>query len=71
YMFPNPFRGSYWGTFKQEGQRLPQADRVEYILVPTILDPQPKAVLDEVRGDFDKIYEEGNVTLLKRKPRPS
>ena len=39
YMFPNPFKGSYWGTFKQEGQRLPQADRVEYILVPTILDP--------------------------------
>jgi uncharacterized membrane protein len=67
YMFPNPFKGSYWGTFKQEGQRLPEADRVEYLLVPTARDAEPKAVLDSVRGDFDTIYEEGNVTLLKRR----
>lgn len=67
YMFPNPFHASYWGTFKQEGQRLPQADRVEYILVPTVLDPQPQVILATVRVDFDVVYEAGNVTLLRRK----
>jgi uncharacterized membrane protein len=66
YMFPNPFHASYWGTFKQEGQRLPQADRVEYILVPTVLDPEPQAILATVRVDFDVVYEAGNVTLLRR-----
>jgi uncharacterized membrane protein len=67
YMFPNPFKASYWGTFKQEGQRLPAADRVEYVLVPTVLDPEPKAILDSIRGEFETVYEEGNVTLLKRR----
>ena len=67
YMFPNPFKASYWGTFKTEGQRLPIADRVEYILVPTVLDAEPKAVLDQIRGDYDTIMEEGNITLLRKK----
>ena len=67
YMFPNPFKASYWGTFKQEGQRLPQADRVEYILVPTALDPEPAAVLAQIRADFEVVYEAGNVTLMKQK----
>jgi uncharacterized membrane protein len=71
YMFPTPFHASYWGTFKQEGQRLPQADRVEYILVPTVLDPQPTEILSAIRGDYDTVYEAGNVTLLKKKaPAP-
>lgn len=67
YMFPNPFKASYWGTFKQEGQRLPQADRVEYIFLPTELS-QTDPVFDEVRVDFEVVYETGNVTLVKRKP---
>ena len=70
YMFPTPFKAAYWGTFKQEGQRLPQADRVEYIMLPTALDPEPQAVLSSVRGDYDVAYEAGNVTLLKKKAAP-
>jgi uncharacterized membrane protein len=68
YMFPNPFHASYWGTFKQEGQRLPQADRVEYILVPTVLDPEPQGIFNTVRAGYDTVYEAGNVTLVKKKP---
>ena len=68
YMFPNPFSASYWGTFTQEGQRLPQADRVEYVIVPTMLDPEPQAVFDRIRQDFDVVYQAGNVTLVKKKP---
>ena len=68
YVFPNPFSGSYWGTFTQEGQRLPQADGVEYVIVPTMLDPVPKAVFERIRKDFDLVYEAGNVTLMKRRP---
>ena len=44
YMFPNPWKASYWGTFKQDGKRLPFADRVEWLLLPTQLDPEPKAL---------------------------
>ena len=68
YMFPTPFKAAYWGTFKQEGQRLPQADRVEYLLLPSTLDPEPKAVFDGIRSGFDVLYDQGGVMLLRRKP---
>ena len=67
YMFPNPWKASYWGTFAQEGQRRPQADRVEYVIVPSRLDPEPRAVLDSVRDQFDAVYDEEGVLLLKRR----
>jgi uncharacterized membrane protein len=67
YMFPTPFKAIYWGTFKQEGQRIPEADTIEYVFVPTTLDPEPKAVLDGIRPEFETIFEEGGVTLLRRK----
>ena len=67
YMFPNPWKASYWGTFRQEGKRLPQADRVQYLFVPSRLDPEPRAVFDAIRGDFDLVYERDGVALFKRK----
>lgn len=67
YMFPNPWKASYWGTFRQEGQRLPIADRVEWILLPTVLDPEPGAVLETIRADFDTAYEKDGVLLLHRR----
>ena len=67
YMFPNPWRATYWGTSTQEGQRLPEADDVEYVMVPTTLDPEPKAVFDSIRADFETVYEAGGVTLVKRR----
>ena len=67
YMFPNPWKASYWGTFKQEGKRLPQADRVQYVILPSELGPEPKAVLDSIRAEFDVVYDQEGVLLLKRK----
>ena len=67
YMFPNPFKASYWGTFKTEGQRLPQADRVQYVLLPSSLDPDPKAVLESIRNEFETVYDQGGIVLMKRK----
>lgn len=67
YMFPNPWKAQYWGTFKQEGQRLPEADDVEYVMLPTTLDPEPKAVFDSIRGEFETVYEAGGVTLVRRR----
>src|SRR5205085_6488791 len=38
YMWPTPFAAVDWSTFKQEGQRLPRASKVEYLLLPPQLD---------------------------------
>jgi uncharacterized membrane protein len=66
YMFPNPWKAAYWGTFKQEGQRLPQADGVQYLLLPKQLDPEPKAVFESIRDGFDVLYDQGGVVLLRK-----
>ncbi len=66
-MFPNPWKASYWGTFKQEGKRLPIADGVEWLLLPTQLDPEPTAVLETIRGELETAYEKERVTLMHRR----
>ncbi len=42
YMCPNPFSSHVYGTSRLSGQRLPEADGVEYVIVPTNLDPEPR-----------------------------
>jgi uncharacterized membrane protein len=37
YMWPNPFKASYWGTFTQEGKRLPYASEIQYVVLPVSL----------------------------------
>ena len=68
YMFPNPWRASYWGTFKQEGQRLPRADRVQYILVPNTISAEDMATLDSLRGEFTVVFDQDGVELFERRP---
>ncbi|HEX2192315.1 MAG TPA: DUF2079 domain-containing protein [Acidimicrobiales bacterium] len=67
YMFPTPFKATFWGTFDNEGERLPEADSVDYVFLPTQLDQEPKAVLDSIRHEFETVYEDGGVTLLRRR----
>ena len=66
---PQPFSTHDYGTSGQAGEdggrRLPEADRVEYVVVPTALDHQPKCIFEQIRKDFDVVYEAGAVTLLK------
>ena len=67
YMFPTPFKARYWGTFRQEGQRLPEADTVEYVIVPPDMDQGEQPAMDAVRAEFDPVYQAENVILFKRK----
>ena len=68
YMFPNPWKASYWGTFKQEGKPLPFADDVDWVLLPVSLDPEPRAVYDSIRSQFETVHEKDGVRLLRRLP---
>ena len=71
YMWPTPFRAEYWGTWKQEGQRLPFADQVEYVFIPDHFgDPGDQAVLDRIRPDFQVVRHIGDIVLLQRRPPP-
>jgi uncharacterized membrane protein len=67
YMFPNPFSALYWGTHTQDGQRLPEADSVDYVFVPTHMDNEPANVLQRIRPEFETVYDDGGVLLLRRR----
>jgi uncharacterized membrane protein len=59
YMWPTPFSASYWGTFKQEGKRLPFADDVQYLLLPANLQDH-KEVFDSIKSQFVEIARSEN-----------
>jgi uncharacterized membrane protein len=68
YLWPNPWEAQYWGTFTQEGERLPRADGVEYLLLHIDeLPPDHRELLRSIRGDFETVYEKENVLLLRRR----
>jgi hypothetical protein len=68
YDFPVPFKAQNWGTFKQEGQRLPQADHVDYVVVPPVMpDIATERILEEIRPDYVTVYRSPYVVVLKRK----
>ncbi|MBV8159632.1 MAG: DUF2079 domain-containing protein [Acidimicrobiia bacterium] len=59
YMWPTPFAASNWKTFKQEGQQLPEANDVEYLLLPPILDDHA-GVFDKVKSEFTEVARSEN-----------
>lgn len=56
YFFPNPFRAFYYGVGTEvEGDRLPAADRVEYVVLPRALNDELRWDWAEVSPDFEEI----------------
>lgn len=54
YMFPNPFSVQLYGPDDSlAGQRLPAADRVEYVVLPATLEPENQFVWDTISGDYE------------------
>ncbi len=53
YMFPNPFAAQLYGPDDSlAGQRLPAADRVEYVVLPATLEPENELVWMSVESEF-------------------
>ena len=68
YNFPVPFKAEYWGTFTQDGQRLPQADHVDYLVLPPVMsDPDTEHVLEQIRPDYVTVWSSPYVMVLKHK----
>lgn len=71
YMWPNPFRASYWGRFDREGQRLPVADEVEYVLVYRFLDnPDEQQLLGDLMPRLRLIDQTDKYALYRRTAPP-
>lgn len=71
YMFPNPFSQAYYGDPTHNGQELPSASSVQYLLLPVCItcDPNLKvyqSVFDKVESQFHEVGKTSAAILYKR-----
>jgi uncharacterized membrane protein len=66
YQWPTPFRAEYWGLYRQEGQRLPFADQVQYVVVPVDLSPPDQQVLASIAKQYVEIGQQAGVVVYRR-----
>jgi uncharacterized membrane protein len=70
YFFPNPFSALYYGVDSGlDGTRLPAADRVEYVVLPRILDPGLIAEWEKVKGEFVEFASDKYWQVFRRADR--
>jgi hypothetical protein len=68
YDFPTPFSASYWGDASLDGQRLPEADDVEFVLeVPDRLSGKAGEIFPQLGDEgFREVFSRDGVVLLQR-----
>lgn len=67
YEFPVPWSAQNWADFGQEGQRLPQADLIEYVLIENPLEPRFQSIAESLDDEgFVSIFEANGIRLLHR-----
>jgi uncharacterized membrane protein len=67
YQWPTPFAAHFWGLYRQEGERLPFAGRVQYLVLPRSLPVDDEAVLSTIAGGFKVIGGGGGVVIYRRR----
>jgi uncharacterized membrane protein len=65
YMWPNPFRAQYWDRFEEEGTRLPFADEIRWLVLPTNLTGSDVTLFDAIAPSFHLVQEDGDVALYE------
>lgn len=67
YEFPVPWRAANWGDFSQEGERLPFAEEVEYVLVPVEMGGDLEDIVRSLPAEgFTVIHRAGGFEVLER-----
>jgi uncharacterized membrane protein len=66
YLWPTPFRAEYWDRFESEGQRLPFADQIQYLMLPTDLSGPDAAVFASIAKQFRVVKQAGDVAVYQR-----
>jgi hypothetical protein len=67
YSFPNPFQRSLYGPdVFAKGDRLPQAQTVEYVILPTTLDADAEAVWQSEVNRFTLVFSNPWWVVYKR-----
>lgn len=68
YFFPNPFKAVYYGVDDSlNGQRLPAADRVEYVVLPKNMTPELSWDWQVVKPEFELVKENQYWEVFRRR----
>ncbi len=70
YMWPNPFKASYWGTFSQEGKPLPFAYKVQYVVLP-LSDSTTDTSWQAIASQFHTVASNPVAALYERNGTPA
>ena len=71
YQWPTPFRATYWGLYKQEGQTLPTAGSVQYLVIPSYQSGQDAATFRSIASQFRLVSAGGGAQVYERVGAPS
>jgi uncharacterized membrane protein len=66
YQWPTPFRATYWGLYTQEGQRLPFAGMVEYLVIPSDPTGTDETVFQSISAQFELVASGGGYAVWKK-----
>lgn len=68
YFFPNPFKALYYGVDDNlNGQRIPAADRVEYVVLPKSMTPELTWDWQIVKPEFELVKENAYWEVFRRR----
>jgi uncharacterized membrane protein len=74
YMWPTPFSATYWDLYQEEGQRLPFAGQIQYLVLPTPLTGSDAATFATIATEYKVIKQVGDVRVYEKIadiPRPA
>jgi uncharacterized membrane protein len=67
YQFPTPFSARSWGLGAHEGRRLPEADALEWVIVPSnVATGRDAPILAEVMREMEVVLDEDGILVLRR-----
>lgn len=69
YQWPTPFRATYWGLYTQEGQTLPSAGTVQYLVIPSYRSGVDAATFRSIASQFRLVGAGGGVQVYRRVAR--
>lgn len=70
YEFPVPWRAQNWSDFSMEGERLPQTELIDYVLVEDTMEPRFQKIVDSLDEEgFSEIFNSEGIVVLQRQER--
>jgi uncharacterized membrane protein len=66
YMWPTPFAAKYWDLYQEEGDRLPFASQIQYLVLPTPLTGSDAQTFATIASQYKVIRQVSDVRVYEK-----